>query len=99
MSNVRALVYTRSIAFMHYGLRKASRVRFLLVSRCAALHVQLPQCTMALDSLAYSLSAAFAQHRARGNTEHWMQRKVSAHESMLSHGACNGVLDCAAFQA
>jgi len=32
MSNVRALVHTRSIAFMHYGLRKALRIRFLLVS-------------------------------------------------------------------
>jgi len=37
MSNVRALVHTRSIAFMHYSLRKALRIRFLLVSRSTAL--------------------------------------------------------------
>jgi len=36
MSNVRALVYTRPIASMHYGLRKASRARLLLISRCTA---------------------------------------------------------------
>jgi len=49
---------------MHYGLRKALRIRFLLVSRGTALHIQLPQCAMALGGIAYSLSPGLSLHRA-----------------------------------
>jgi hypothetical protein len=64
MSNVRALVRTRSIAFMHYGRRKALRIRFLLISRYTALRIQLPQRAMAFGGLASSPSPGLSQHRA-----------------------------------
>jgi len=83
MSNVRALVRARSVASMHYGLRKASRARLLLLSRCIAFPVQIPQCTSALGGLACPLSLVLAQHRARsGNTKHPAQICLTPLESI-----------------
>jgi len=81
MSNVRALVCARSIASMHYGLRKASRVRLLLISRRTAL----PRANTSMHSgprrprvLAFSCSRATpGSKRQYRNTKSTQRKSVT----------------------